>query len=480
MAHGGSPTKQTPWHYTLLTGSELIDDCPACGRPTFSFPLRGSFGLQLLEENPLFATYLVTNVDFIASNGSGIQHRVTGRGTFRVGGEVALVQEMHLEVLIWPFESDTPYAQLETKLVPVERRWPMLQLELNQTNGTLLQTYHLRLAAAPFSEIWFSTARNFTSGTLPPSEAAVSAGDLLSNLGRPVRRNRELMRNLGIMPVVPDLGLDGVDVRPGGELAFTVEQSFTSERLGQLQHGDVLSDRGQLLVKNQLLLTAFGIQPPVPDLGLDAVQIVSESNGKPDEVWFSIEQEAFSERLGQRLQRGDVLSNRGQIIRSNRELLGRFKPAESGVDYGLDAFYVWSSGEVWFSTEKEFRGTDGQSYGDGDLLSDQGYVVAHNLELVRGLAPQEDLANFGLDALWLVTDDIPSVPPPRVTSFSLNEQTGTTTLRWDGLGRVFQVEGAPDIRGPYQPVSFVIPQLEYQDLGASRMSGIRFYRVRQW
>src|SRR6185503_364683 len=56
MAHGGSPTKQKPWHYTLLTGSELIDDCPVCGRPTFSFPLRGSFGLQLLEENPLFAT----------------------------------------------------------------------------------------------------------------------------------------------------------------------------------------------------------------------------------------------------------------------------------------------------------------------------------------------------------------------------------------------------------------------------------------
>jgi hypothetical protein len=52
------------------------------------------------------------------------------------------------------------------------------------------------------------------------------------------------------MPIVPDLGLDAVHVTRRGEILFTIPTSPVSERLGPLQDGDLLSNRGAIAVGN--------------------------------------------------------------------------------------------------------------------------------------------------------------------------------------------------------------------------------------
>lgn len=466
------PTSDPNWTYTLLQQSQLTDDCPICDRIPIVVPLRGKFELRLLEENPLFARYAVANLDFVAGDPLQPTYKVTGHGTYQVGGEVAVVQEMLLEVQI-DNGGDKTLGYLTNETGLVQRRWPMIKIQLHQTNGTISQVYHLDLAAAPLQEIWFSTQSGFHSGMPAPLPTQVAGGDIISSAGRLVRRNHELTARLGFMPVVPDLGLDAMDILPGGEIAFSMEQTEFSETLGPLHEGDVLSDRGKVLHSYADLMAAFGPQPPVADPGLDALHRVS-----PEENWFSIKQDFFSELLGRTVRRGDLLSSRGVILKTNEELLAPFNPAEPKKDYGLDAVWVWPSGEIWFSTEEGFHGPHFEFYAPGDLLSDQGYVVFQNLELVSAFAPLEDLGDFGLDALFIVSDASPSAPAPRFTRVNRQAATGAIELEWDGAGRVFQVQRAGDAAGPYAPVSEIVPDLLFKD--STSLPSQSFYRLRQW
>jgi len=461
-----------PSAYLLLDGSYLIDDCPICGRPTIEEPMRGTFNLRLLEQNPLFSRYALENISFKA--GSMRQYTLKGSGTFQFGGELAVVQEMFLQVEIEDGITNKLCIFTNSAAV-VDRPWPMIGISLDQTNGTLAQTFTLRLAAAPVREIWFSTVNEFTSAYGQPPANYISPGDLISSSGRVVKRNQELTARLGIMPSVPDIGLDAVDILPRGEIAFSAEQDEFSEMFGPLRHGDVLSSRGRILHRQQDLLAPFIPQPSVPDAGLDAVQELD--NG---DLLFSIETNVFSERLAVTLQRGDLLSSAGQLLLSNQQLLARFHPANVAKDYGLDAFYVWPHGEIWFSPEEGFQDQMLGPILPGDLLSNSGYVVFHNLELLNAFAPIEDLADFGLDALFVVTDATPSSPAPRLVSVQPSASTGSVQLAWEGQGRVFQVESADVVSGPFLPISPILPELSFADLWTLTNRSQAYYRLRQW
>jgi hypothetical protein len=350
----------------------------------------------------------------------------------------------------------------------------MIKIQLNQTNGTQIQVYQLDLAAAPLREIWFSTQNGFHPGIPPSQTNYVSGGDLISFAGRVVKRQHELTAQLGIMPVVPDLGLDAVDLLPGGEIGFSTEQGDYSETLGtQLHEGDVLSSHGRVLHSYADLIGAFGPEPPPADQGLDALHTASSN-----EIYFSIEQDFFSEILGRTIRRGDLLSSQGLVLKTNEQLVARFNPADPKKDYGLDALWVWPSGEIWFSTEDGFNGQHFEHYGPGDLLSDQGYVVFRNLELVGAFAPIEDLADFGLDALFIVSDARPMSQAPRFTSVSRRTATGVVELQWQGEGRVFQVERAGEVTGPFSPLSEILPDLVFEDTSPAQPQA--YYRLRQW
>jgi hypothetical protein len=181
--------------YLLLNGSHLLDDCPPCARPTVLEPMRGRFELRLVEENPLFSRYDLTNIAFTAGSLAGPTYKVAGRGSYTLGGEVALLQDMFLEVQI--DDGVTNRVCYLTNATPtLSRRWPLLDVELVQTNGTFTQVYHLHLLAAPVRDLSFSTVNAFTSSHWNPPTNHVSPGDLLSFRGRVQRRNGELTAQL--------------------------------------------------------------------------------------------------------------------------------------------------------------------------------------------------------------------------------------------------------------------------------------------
>jgi len=132
--------------YTLMSGSQLGDDCPICGRPTIFVPLTGTFTLQIADQTPLATRYQLQNISFRAA--SGPPYQVSGSGIYEVGGEVAVTQQMFLNTEITNgFSSVNALCMSSTNAVT--QPWPGIQIQLTQTNGTPGQVYHLTLVAAP-------------------------------------------------------------------------------------------------------------------------------------------------------------------------------------------------------------------------------------------------------------------------------------------------------------------------------------------
>jgi len=471
----GAGFTQTPainqsWAYLLVNDSYLLDDCPICDRLSVPVPMRGTFNLRLISQSPVSSSYTLENIRFTAGSRP---YTVTGSGTFEIGGEVAVTLKMDLHLEIDDGLTNAPCFFTNSATMP-DRSWPMMDITVTQTNGTLGQVYTLRLAAAPIREIWFSTVSGFTTTAGQPPVNYVEGGDLISTTGRVVKRNADLFTSVGAYPPVPDLGLNAVDVLPGAEIAFALGSDISSTTLGQLQHGDLLSTKGRIIRRNQDLLAPFMTQPTTNDVGLDAVQVLD--NG---EILFSIATNVFSMQLDAMLQSGDLLSSNGAMVRTNQQLLAHFKPFDPKNDYGLKSLYVWPGGEIWFSPETGFQDLVLGPIQPGDLLSDQGYVVFHNLDLLKAFAPSSSLTNFGLDALFIVSDATPSAPVT-VLAIRTDSSTGTANLIWEGMGRVFQVERADAVSGPFKTLSDILPDLFFDEPGALTNRSRSYYRLRQW
>ena len=115
----------------------------------------------------------------------------------------------------------------------------------------------------------------------------------------------------------------------------------------------------------------------------------------------------------------------------------------------------------------------------GDLLSDEGYIVFDNLELLNAFAPANAPSDIGLDALYVVTDATPPTQAPRL-AIQVNTSKGSAVLAWQGQGRVFQVERAADVTGPFRPLSPILPDLSFDDSGTLTNRAQSYYRLRQW
>lgn len=144
-----TPTSQP---YTLVSGSELTDDCPICDRIPIVLPLAGTFDLRLVDQDPLFTHYELTNIAFYAGTNPGAAYQVTGSGTYQTGGQVAVLQDMFLNLEISNGVATTKAACVNTDRF-VNQPWPKLQINLEQTNGTLTQVYYLTLIAVPVPTI---------------------------------------------------------------------------------------------------------------------------------------------------------------------------------------------------------------------------------------------------------------------------------------------------------------------------------------
>jgi hypothetical protein len=460
-----------PWRYQLLEGSTILNDCLVCDRLSIPKSLRGSFDLVLEQSNPIDTTYSLTNIQWQTGDWPTGGYRLEGYGQWIVGGEVAVRQEMTLQITLYSAEGATN--KIFTNITAsVTRQAPMLQIDLAQTNENLMEFFTLNLRAAPIRELWFSTGSGLTAGIWKDPTNHVSRSDILSMDGHIVKTGQSLFGRLGIMPMVPDLGLDALDIGPGAEVFYSINDDVFSETLGPLHPGDLLSSQGRLVKRNKDLTTAFGFKDPVPDLGLDAIQL--RPNG---EIWFSITTNAVSPVAGA-IGPGDILSTTGIIIKTNRDLLSHFQPDKPNFDYGLAALYVWPSGEIWFATENGFLDNALGAIPRGTLLSDQGYIVYRNLELVGTFQPLEDLADFGLDAVFIVTDLTPAPPQTKIAEILPTTESHPLALRWTGDAKVFQVESTQSIPGAFLPASPCLLDFEWSDSAAPQPQ--RYYRLHAW
>ena len=268
-------------------------------------------------------------------------------------------------------------------------------------------------------EFWFSTEVGFTTGDSTGSLRHISDGDLLTEHACLVRTNRQLTARLGIMPIAPDLGLDAVsfpmrhnlltdsaDLTNTWPIYFSLEEGVFSETQGWISDGDLLNSDGRIVRTNFELIRGF--EPLIMSaagVGLDAVHMNYLSS--PDiGILFSVERNFYSGQMNRLVKHGDLLAESGRIYRTNQQLLRNFRPYvppdsldAAPRDYGLDGVYVTRWGEVWFSVEEGFYDRMWGYVSDGDVLSEAGYIVRRNLDLLRVCEPLEDMANFGLDAL---------------------------------------------------------------------------------
>jgi hypothetical protein len=456
--------------YTLLEGSYFVDDCLVCGRPTILLPMRGTFELVLQQNTAPYTRYAIQNLDFTASAGTSLEKRITGQGTYTRFEEFAILQDMTLATLVRDTWTNHPAFFTNNSRV-VQVPFPLIQADLTQTNGTLLQTFSMHLLAAPAREIWFSVAKGFVSTNRFAPTNQISAGDLLSNRGRVVKRNADLVSRLGVMPPVPDLGLDAVQVARRGEILFSIPVNVFSESLGPIQHGDLLSSRGAIVKRNHELLAAFHPASSA-DAGLDALQFMPDG-----QILFSIRSNVVL-TSALTLSRGDILSDRGTVFMSHQQVLANFQPTITNRDFGLDALTILPSGEIWFSVEEGFVDKRLGQVLAGDLLSSFGYRVLSNAALLAAFAPADPGQDSGLDALFVVTDTQPAKPPPCIVRHT---RIGSSLhLEWNGEGDVFQLEWAPTFKGPWTPCSEIVPDLAYDSPCAAATSAPGFYRLRQW
>lgn len=422
--------------------------------------MRGSFNLRRTEATPFATRYVIENAQFTAGD-----YVFTGGGTYETSGDFVLRQTMTLTGEL-KTSSATNTVGFANNTGAITRRWPMLAATLTQTNGTLGSTITVTIAAAPLREIWFSTATNFTRAI--KVDNTVSDGDLLSSAGRIVKRNGDLQNFPG--PTYLNIGLDAMDMLPGAEIAFSAETK------GVLNDGDIaISPTGTVSRWQDFMpLVAPNLSE---DPGLDALQF--EGSNK---IYFSTKRD-FDSPVGT-IGNGDILlvdtdAPTGSIFRKNSDLLGRFHPSDA-TDVGLDALFIWWSGEIWFSTTTGFMDGELGQISTGDLLSDAGYIVYRNSDLTAALQPVGDApTDFGLDAVYVISDSSAAPEGAKIDAVIV-PGNDSILLNWAGQGRVFQVQRARDINGPWEAITPIIPELNYEDLDTISGKQRAFYRVRQW
>jgi hypothetical protein len=212
-------------------------------------------------------------------------------------------------------------------------------------------------------------------------------------------------------------------------------------------------------------------------VGLQAVQVRDDA-----QTYFSVQNPFKSGKLGGTVQPGDLLSDQGNIVRSGRDLLAAFSPKDPLTDVGLKAVYVWPSGEIWFSTRDGFADTNGVVFGAGDLLSDRGYVVLSNAELLSAFSPTSGTTNdLGLDALFVVSDVTPLIGSASTIAVQAGGSANADAILSRSKGsRLFQLEGASNVLGPFSPIGSITTDTLLTDPGAITNQLQRFYRLHQW
>ena len=105
--------------------------------------VKGTFSLTLTNSNSLFNTYAVSDVVWFVSFG-GTNHVVTGAGSYQIGGEFALEQELSLYLQI----DGGDVQHFDSGLVPVEVPFPEIKVSIS-LHGMVCYDTVFNVSASP-------------------------------------------------------------------------------------------------------------------------------------------------------------------------------------------------------------------------------------------------------------------------------------------------------------------------------------------
>lgn len=131
-------------NYALKSESRFETGCfGACLCPVLEQPMQGTFRLRLRDFDPLFTNYDVLDVRWALPQGTSVVS-ILGSGTYRVGGEFAVQQQMVLDLSV----GGGPVQRFDSGLVPGGGTYPDLDVRLSlHQEQTCIDTVLLVVAA---------------------------------------------------------------------------------------------------------------------------------------------------------------------------------------------------------------------------------------------------------------------------------------------------------------------------------------------
>ena len=163
-----------PVIYRLEKSSTFQRGCfPPCLCPVMQTGTeRGTFLLTHVGSDPLFENYRVDAVNWTVST-AGTELRVTGSGTYRVGGEFAVQQQLVLDLKV----GDNPAERFDSELLYGGGEFPRISIPISIHGQVCFDTlFNLSAAPVPPSEV--KTYRlvpesSYQSGCVSPCDCPV-------------------------------------------------------------------------------------------------------------------------------------------------------------------------------------------------------------------------------------------------------------------------------------------------------------------
>jgi hypothetical protein len=442
-------------HYELLYGSTISQKV---GNSVTGFwAAKGGFNLRLAEQTAINLQYTIEDLQITG----GLQVQLAGVGAlqFPAGGP----QQISLTLTNLTGGAVVPI-QFTNVIITPDRKWPMLALRARQaSDGDAVYTIDIR--AAPFHDIWISPALDFRANALSSPTNVIHSGDLISIDGRVIKRNADLLAPFG-PTIASDYGLDAISFSPHSGL------SISAHDVGSIRDGDILLQNPPSRLTYTDIFTnaaATGMTDP----GIDGIQFTSQS-----EFYFSVKRDSdYAIPSGARVRIRDsdiwwtdLQTHELRLARSREELFSfsEYRPWLTDEQVGIDAFYIWPSGEVWFSLRSSWTAHTA-------IYSSDGYGVFTDTFAFQAFKPAMDP---GLDAFLVITDlkQFATVQSTLTTHLS---PAGVATFEWMPTAGAYQVEAADSVSAPFRAASPVIATESFTDIRPAAAPA-RFYRVRQW
>jgi hypothetical protein len=137
--------------YELAPGSNFFQGCVgSCMCPVQEVgQIEGTFELIPLRPTPLFTQYRLVNIHWTVFNWTGVVHKIMGSGIYQIGGEVARMHQLILNLSI----DGTPI-HFNSGLIPDESQFPNIAITVDQGKKCY--------------DIWLDIVANPTATATPP------------------------------------------------------------------------------------------------------------------------------------------------------------------------------------------------------------------------------------------------------------------------------------------------------------------------